>query len=98
MRYAGVTQLKNHSEHEEVADHLQRFADPSSIEHLVAAIESGVENRSWDDRKVFERRCFFALGEIGTSETWEAIQVFAGSDDEMIARWANKQLERRVKS
>ncbi|MCG8600981.1 MAG: hypothetical protein MI807_12625 [Verrucomicrobiales bacterium] len=86
--------LQNHYMHEEVATGLQIEADPRSVEPLESAISNGLEDDRFNHLKPFERKCFFALSEIGTSEAWTAIDRFANSEDAEIREFAKEQLLR----
>lgn len=86
---------KNHVRHEDIVRDLQAAADPSSIPSLVATIESDFGYLAWDEGKSLARKCFWALGAIGTDDAWHLIGRYSDSEDPTIAQWANEQLERR---
>lgn len=87
--------LRNHQSHEDIVRTLQATADPCSVPALVSTLESEDALAPWDEGKALARKCFWALGAIGTDEAWKAIERYSHSDDPILLQWANEQLERK---
>jgi len=86
----------HHERHEDIAQSLQYYADPSTVNCLYEAAQRKTEYYDVPENP-FSRKCLWALGDINTDESWEKIRLLEKSNDESVSQWAIEQLERRCR-
>lgn len=74
---------EDHSGHENIIRDLRKAADPYSIPFLKQAVllKPRLDYLEYDDYGSYYKKCFRALGAIGTPEAIAVIQEFTTSDD-----------------
>jgi len=82
-----------HFGHEDITLVLQRIGDPRATEVLLKTATRKFEYLEYDDSKSLSRKCTWALADIGTKESKEALKVLAKKQDNEIAEFAQKRLD-----
>ena len=82
-----------HFDHEDITLVLQRIGDPRAIEVLLKTATQKYDYLEYDDSKSLSRKCIWALADIGTKESEEALKELAKNQDNEIGRFAKKRLE-----
>lgn len=84
-----------HEEHEDVALILQQTKSPMAVESLKRAAQLRFDYLlQWNNLHEFQRKCTWALADIGTSQAKEALQHLRSSTDQMLASYAEERVER----
>jgi hypothetical protein len=83
-----------HHRHEDVALTLQRIRDPRASRALAAAAILKFAYLDYDDSYAFASKCTWALADIGTEEAKQLLLDLSQVDDETIAGYARKRLDR----
>jgi hypothetical protein len=83
-----------HRQHENIAQALTRFRDPSSVDSLYRAALSRHEYLAYDDAFALAVKCIWALAKIDTPEARERLRALATSDNDVIREEAEKRLAR----
>lgn len=82
-----------HSRHEDVVLALQRLRCPAAVEVLEKTAHATHAYLEYDEDFALARKCTWALADIGTPTAHEALWRLAGSDNSLIAGYAQKRLD-----
>lgn len=85
--------LDTHNRHEEIASLLQKFRDPYSITALATRCTyAPPKAEAIDNGNALFRKCIWALHDIGTTESHNALEELVNSDISSVQRYAKKRL------
>lgn len=89
-----------HKQHESLSAIIQEYRVTEIITLIDQIVDKPIDylNESETDWYGYIRRLFFALGDINSIESIAKLVNFTSNKDEMIAKWANEQLNRINKS
>lgn len=93
----GLLEADWHASHEDVVDLLAGLRDPSLAPVLYRMALRRLPSRAWDDGRALERKCMFALRELGAAGI-EQLAHLARSDDPFIVSEAMTRLREIVSS
>lgn len=82
-----------HTRHEDMALSFQYVKNPVTIKSLFKVAFSEFEYCNWDDNYPLQRKCTWALADIGTSEAKEYLEQIEQNANETIAAFASKRLK-----
>lgn len=88
---------KWHYKHEDLALILQHYQQASSVNPLYQASSLNLDYLDFDDSYALAVKCIWALGDIGTQEALEKLEILSNSDNDIIKANAIKQLNRHKK-
>ena len=84
-----------HQQHEDIALLLQAHKDPSAAQALASAATIPFEHLlHWNNLSEFQRKCTWALADIGTEQAQTLLTGLAHGDDPGLAAFAQRRLER----
>lgn len=83
-----------HRRHEDVAFALQQLRPREAVQALHRAALDRHEYLEYDEHFGLARKCTWALADIGTPEAKAALVDLASADNEVIAGYAQKRLDR----
>ncbi|AFH95411.1 HEAT repeat domain-containing protein [Providencia stuartii] len=73
-----------HYRHEDIASLLQDICSPESINYLYQAIQTKFNYLSFDDSHALAVKCIWALGDIGTQEALDKLEILSNSNNDII--------------
>jgi hypothetical protein len=83
-----------HIKHEDITLALQKMKDPSSVDALYQAALSHHAYLDYDDSQALAVKCIRALGDIGTDEARQKLELLAKHENTTIRERAAKVLNR----
>ena len=83
-----------HYRHEDVVHALQELKDPRAIDALYEEAHASYEYLAYDEFYGLARQCTWALADIGTPEAQAKLQALAREDNELVAGYARRRLDR----
>ena len=83
-----------HKRHEDIASCLQKSKDNRATPALLRTAIRKFDYLDYDNSYALARKCTWALADIGTQESRAALEVISRNDDETIAGYAIRRLER----
>lgn len=81
-----------HKRHEDMARAFQYISNPITAETLFKVAFSDFEYIRWNEYFPLQRKCTWALADIGTNEAKKYLEQIAGQANETIAEYATKRL------
>lgn len=85
-----------HYKHEDIAQLLQNFKDPRSIECLYKAALARYSYLDYDDSYALAVKCIWALGDINTEQSKAKLKLLSQSTISTVKKAAKQQLERII--
>ena len=86
-----------HIRHEDVVSALDELRSPDSVEALFRATQWIPKSLEYDDSRALAVKAIWALGKIPGSEVEAKLEALAHSDDPILRKTAEEQLDRRHK-
>ncbi|XDD49392.1 hypothetical protein AB3N59_13400 [Leptospira sp. WS92.C1] len=85
-----------HTTHDQIVHLLKDFSDESSIPYLKETIKlkPNLSYLDYDDYGSYYKVCLWALADIGTKESFEAIKAYRNSNDEALRKEAIYRYEK----
>jgi hypothetical protein len=83
-----------HKRHEDLARWLQSLRDPRAVDALYESALMKHEYLEYDNSHALARKCTWALADIGTPEAKQKLRLLAKCEDQEIAGYAQKRLDR----
>jgi hypothetical protein len=84
----------SHHKHEDLVGALQKFRDPDAVDALFSAATARHEYLDYDEFFGLARKCTWALADIGTSRAKTKLEELALSENQLVAGYAKKRLDR----
>ena len=84
-----------HYSHEDVVDALDELRSPDTVEALFRATQWIPKSLGYDDSRALAVKAIWALGKISGSEAETRLEALARSEDPILRKTANEQLELR---
>ncbi|TPG37506.1 hypothetical protein [Flavobacterium pectinovorum] len=81
-----------HKAHEDMARAFQGISNPITAETLFKVTFSDFENYNWNENYPMQRKCVWALADIGTDEAINYLKQIEQQANETIAAFATKRL------
>ena len=81
-----------HSRHEDIVRALQQLRSPAAADALERTAHAVHDYLAYDDGFALARKCTWALADVGTLETQQALTRLAACDNPIIASYAQKRL------
>lgn len=86
-----------HEQHENIAMLLQKFKSPTSVDVLYETATKEFKYLEYDEAYALAVKCIWALGDIGTEQAKEQLELLLNSSNHIIKENAQKQID-RIKS
>jgi hypothetical protein len=83
-----------HQSHEDLARLLQDARDPDTVDALFHAATLRLAYLDYNNSEAFNRKCIWALVDVGTPDAKSRLAELARIDDPMIAGFAQRRLDR----
>ena len=83
-----------HTRHEDIVGIFQELKDDRATEALFQVATKRFGYLDYDEFDGLARKCTWALADIGSPKSREKLQILSGSENELIAGYAKKRLER----
>lgn len=87
-----------HYSHEDAVEILDGFRGPDVVDALFRATQWIPKSLEYDDSRALAVKAIWALGKIPGTETETKLETLARSDDAILRKTAEEQLERRHKA
>jgi hypothetical protein len=89
-----LLEVECHFRHEDIARLLQMAKDNRATRSLLRTAQRKFEYLSYDNSYALARKCTWALADIGTSESKDALLELASSGDSIIAEYAKRRIDK----
>jgi len=83
-----------HKQHENIAMLLQKLKSPSSVEILYETTTKEYKYLEYDEFYALAVKCIWALGDIGTKQAKEKLELLLKNNNNIIKENAQKQINR----
>jgi hypothetical protein len=87
-----VLRAEWHTEQEDAVDILAGFREAAVVPVLFEVAQRRYPNRGWDDGRALERKCMFALRDMGRKDAVERLIDLTSSSDPFIVKEATARL------
>lgn len=83
-----------HQQHEDIALMLQELKDARAVDSLLAAATMKFNHLlEWNNLSEFQRKCTWALADIGTAAAHRALVQLSKNQDSVLSQFATERLE-----
>jgi hypothetical protein len=89
-----ILDLQNHGEHEDIVRAFQQLKDPRAVDVVYRAALVRHDYLNYDVNFGLARKCTWALADIGTEEALAKLHILAKSDNQQIAGYAQKRIDK----